>query len=135
MIGFEVTMGKTEQLADLGERSLTIAGYEVQNQIPRFSQEYQMTPDGALFQPLTNAYRHSKIRAGYAGVPNLTRTGGYMREIKARKVGDKIEVGPRSEYETIAQGLSSRREHIGIAPETPGIIESKLVEEFERMFQ
>jgi len=134
MIGFEATMGKTDGLADLGERGLTIAGHEVQNQIRRFSQEYMMTPDGVLFQPLSNAYRRSKIRAGYQGVPNLTRTGGYMREMKPRKVTDGIEVGPGSDYEAIAQGLSSRREHIGIAPETPGIIEAKLVEEFERMF-
>ena len=127
-------MGKTEQLAGLGERSLTIAGHKVQEQIRTFSQNYQMTPDGVLFQPLTKAYARAKERAGYGRKPNLTRTGGYMREIKPRKVGDEIEVGAGEDYLEISQGLSNYRPHIGIAPETPGIIEAALVEEFERMF-
>lgn len=136
MIGFEFSgLDSLAGLANLGERSLTIAGHEIQGQIRRFSQQLSMTPDGATFKPYVPAYAKYRQRKGRQTSPvNLTFTGEYMRDIMPRKVGNEVQVGPKESDMLRAQGLSAKREHIGIAPETPGIIEAKMLEEFERAF-
>lgn len=133
MFGIELSgLGNVKKLSELDERCMTIAGHKVQEQIRRFSQEYMMSPDGTTFAPLTKKYEKRKVRAGRKGLPNFTFTGSYMRGMKPRKSGGDVLVGPESDHEPMAEGLSKKRSHIGIANETPGIIEASMKEEFER---
>lgn len=118
------------RLEKLSERLPMAAGNIVAKQIRTFSQEYQMTPDGASFKELTPAYKRRKMRSGRPGVPNLTWSGELMRETKARKAGGNVEVGPQESQQAQAEGLSKKRPFVGLAPETPGIIEAS----FQKIF-
>ncbi len=139
MFGFEVdasALTKTvETLGKLPERVQTAAGHTVQKQIRQHSQEYMQSPDGVTFAPLTDKYRKRKVKSGRPGLPNLTFTGELMRDIKPRKEGDEIFIAPKESDLAKAEGLSKKRPFIGLAPETPGLIEQAMVVAFEDMFR
>lgn len=136
MLNIDFVLSSLGNLATYSERTLTIAGREVQNQIVNLSRNKQVSPDGVPFKVLSSAYKRRKERAGHEGIPNLTLSGNYLNSVSViAREGNNVYVGPEDAYAGQAQGLSKLREHIGIAPETVLKVEQECIEEFERMFQ
>lgn len=123
-----------DKLIKLPERLPMTAGRIVANQIRTFTHEYSMTPDGATFAPYVPAYAKRRQRMGLQiSKVDLKISGEYGRDIQPRAEGDEIIVAPKDSDMKRAAGLSKKRPHIGIAPETPGIIEAAMQKIFEEL--
>ena len=108
----------------------SVAGVLVK-QIKTLSQQQQVTYRGTPFKKLTPAYRKRKVKAGHPGIPNLTYTGKYMDRIGLRQDEDVPYVGPVAAFQPQAQGLSKKRPHLGVHPDSIRLAENGLAQMWE----
>lgn len=99
-------------------------------QVKVLSQQQQKSFDGTSFAPLTPAYKKRKMKAGHAGVPNLTYSGKFMNEIGFQEDGT---ISVPDTLQPQAKGLDKKRKIWGVHPDSERLMEHAMEQAWENV--
>jgi hypothetical protein len=118
----------SKEIQDFADtKPLQIAADTVEKQIKVLSQQQGSDSLGEPFKPYTKPYAEQRRRKGLQiARVDLTVTGKYMKSIGLRQDGDTNYVGPSDELQGQAKGLSKKRTHLELHPDTPRNVEFSL---------